>query len=209
MKSDLLNLDGKVIGQVDLSDEIFNSKISSGSLYFKFNAEIANIHPGTVMKKNRALVSGSGRKLYRQKGTGRARVGSIRSPIRRGGGRAFGGQRKNYKIDIPEKIGRKALISLITAKFKNNAIKFIEDIKIETHKTNELVKKLENLINLKNEKGVLIVNDENVNLKKAASNLKTLKLLNVKRLAILPLIGSNKIFITKSALEYLNNLSKL
>jgi len=209
MKVEILNLNGEVQDSIELNEKVFDAQKSLGSLYMKFNTEIANIHPGTVMKKNRGMVKGSGRKLYRQKHTGRARVGSIRSPIRRGGGRAFGGQVKNYKLDLPKKIKYKALFTLLSIKLKNNILKFIEDFKVETPKTKDLIKKLEKFVDFKNnEKATFIVYYDDENLKKAVKNIKFLKILNVKRLKLTNLINAKKIFITKSAVEYLNQLDK-
>ena len=201
MKADLLDFNGKVKEQIELNDKIFNAKISFGAIN-------ANIHPGTAMKKNRAMVRGGGRKPWRQKGTGRARAGSIRSPIWRGGGRTFGGQRRIYKFDLPKKLKLKAIASTITAKLKQGVIKFIDEITVPSGKTKEVIKKLSNIVDIMNEKAVLITENNDESILNATKNLKNLKLLNAKRLKIVPLIDSENILITKDAVEYINKIGE-
>lgn len=208
MKVDLLGLDGKVKGKIELEKKVFNAEISTGAIYTKFVNENANIHIGTAMKKNRAMARGGGRKPWRQKGTGRARAGTIRSPIWRGGGRAFGGQRKIYKFNIPKKLKLKAIASTITAKLKQGVIKFIEEIKVSSGKTKEFIKKISKIADVQNEKVVLITASEDKTLLRSTKNLKNLKILNAKRLKIIPLIDSKKILITESAVEYINKLGE-
>ena len=139
MKVDKYNIEGKVVGQVDLSDEVFAAEINDVLIYEYIKAANANLRQGTHKTKERAEVRGGGAKPWRQKGTGRARAGSSRSPIWRGGGMIFGPRPRDYRIELPKKIKKAAYRSLFSLKAKEGSIKVIEDFEA-AGKTKEVAK---------------------------------------------------------------------
>ncbi|MDD5066534.1 MAG: 50S ribosomal protein L4 [bacterium] len=205
MKQQILNFKKEKVSEITLNEDLSSPDVKLGSLYYKVMSENANIHQGTVFKKSRALVSGGGRKPYQQKHTGRARQGSIRAPHYKGGGRAFGNQRKNYKFQLPVEVKRNSRLALFNLKFKQDLVSIIEDFKTDSVKVKDFIKQFKNLINFK-EDNILIVLDVPGNLKKAVRNIPTVKLMSVKRIKVIDLLSDHKIFMTKSAAEYLNKL---
>ncbi|MFA5518136.1 MAG: 50S ribosomal protein L4, partial [Spirochaetota bacterium] len=127
MKVDKYSIDGTKIGEVELSDEIFGSEINDVIVYEYIKAANANLRQGTHSAKERAEVRGGGAKPWRQKGTGRARVGTIRSPLWRGGGTIFAPSPRDYSIQLPKKIKKAAFISILSIKAKEGAVKVVED----------------------------------------------------------------------------------
>lgn len=137
MKIDKYSKDGKVVGQVELSDDVFNSEINDVLIYELIKAANANLRQGTHKTKERAEVHGGGAKPWRQKGTGRARAGTTRSPIWVGGGTVFGPRPRDYRVDLPKKIKKAAYRSLFSLKAKEGSLKVIEDFTV-TGKTKEM-----------------------------------------------------------------------
>jgi len=207
MNKDIIGFKNKKIGEIKLDPNLTKKDLPTGCLYYKFLNENANIHIGTAFKKNRSLVRGGGAKPWRQKHTGRARAGSRRSPVFVGGGVTFGGQIKNYKFVLPKKIKARALVVLFNLKFRNNKINVIDDIKLDSFKTKEFINLTKKLISL-NEKCILIVKNIDEKLLKSTRNLKHIRLIDVTRIPIRELVNNLPIFITKSAVEYLNEFSK-
>jgi len=207
MNKDIIGFNNEKIGEIKLDPNLTKKDLPTGCLYYKFLNENANIHIGTAFKKNRSLVRGGGAKPWRQKHTGRARAGSRRSPVFVGGGVTFGGQIKNYKFVLPKKIKARALVVLFNLKFRNNKINVIDDIKLDSFKTKEFINLTKKLISL-NEKCILIVKNIDEKLLKSTRNLKHIRLIDVTRIPIRELVNNLPIFITKSAVEYLNEFSK-
>ncbi|MBN1897651.1 MAG: 50S ribosomal protein L4 [Spirochaetes bacterium] len=208
MKVELLDINGSVKGDLDLDDRIMNAKDSLGAIYQKFVNENANLHPGTVMKKNRGMVRGGGKKPWRQKGTGRARTGSIRTPLRRGGGMAFGGQKKVYKYTLPKQIRLKAIASALSLKYKQGVVKFIEEPGNTTGKTKQMAKILSKIVKKNKGKIILILQKSDKELLRSLRNISHLEMMNAARMKLLPLVDSKNILITRSAAEYLNEIAK-
>ncbi len=206
MKKEIVNLKNTKISEIELNEKLTSDTIQTGSLYYKWLNENANIHPGNAFKKSRALVRGGGRKPYQQKHTGRARQGSIRAPHYKGGGRAWGNQYKNYKFNLPTALKRNALISIFNIKFKQNLITLIENFNIKTPSVNEFLELFKNLVDVQKEKIILIILEGDKNLSMAIRNLNAITLMSIKRMKIIPLLNKNKIFMTKDAVEYLNTL---
>lgn len=204
MKKEILGFNKEKAGEIDLARELSDDNVKSGSIYYKYTNENFNMHIGTVFKKNRTLVRGGGAKPWRQKHTGRARAGSRRSPIFVGGGVTFGNQRRNYKFHLPRKIKYLSIVALFNMKFKQDLITIISDIKLNAPRVKEFMKLVKNLIDF-NKNVILVVKEIDDNLKKATRNIKTIKLLSVKRLVIRYFINNNNIFVSKDAIEYLNS----
>src|ERR1700734_3205497 len=139
---DIKNLEGKNVGQIDLPDEVFGAKVNPNLLHETVRWYQASMRAGTHKTKGRGEVSGSGRKLWKQKGTGRARVGSIRSSIWRKGGTVHGPQPHKYSYALPHKMVLGALRSALSAKFADQKLTVVEDWSLGSHKTKEFRKVL-------------------------------------------------------------------
>jgi large subunit ribosomal protein L4 len=202
MVFDKYSINGKVIGKVEASDSVFKAEVNDNLIYEMIKAANANLRQGTHSTKRRAEVSGGGIKPYRQKGTGRARQGSIRAPQWKGGGIVFGPHPREYKIELPRKIKEKAMISLLSLKAKEGAIKVVEDFKVKDGKTKEMAV-IGKALEIK--KGVLITEGEDKLTKLAIRNIPWFVYNNAKRMSSRDIFYSKTIVITESAVNYLNN----
>src|SRR5580698_2887197 len=165
---DVLNLSGKKVGQVDLADAVFGAKVNPHLLHEASRWYQREIRRGTAKTKEKSEVSGAGRKLWRQKGTGRARVGSIRSPLWRHGGTVHGPRPRDYSYALPKKMLLGALRSALSAKLAEQKLTVVDAWTLETHKTKAL---LETLGKLNHKKSALLVAyGENRNLELASRN---------------------------------------
>lgn len=202
MVLDKYSINGKVIGQVEIADSVFKAKINDVLLYELIKAANANLRQGTHATKERSAVSGGGIKPWKQKGTGRARQGSIRAPQWKGGGTVFGPRPRDYRIDLPKNIKREAMRSLFSLKIKEGSIKILEDFNIKEGKTKEIAQ-IGKSLNIK--KGVLITDGEDKLLKRAIRNIPWFLYNNAKRISSRDIFYSKAILITESAVNYLNS----
>jgi large subunit ribosomal protein L4 len=202
MVFDKYSINGKVIGKVEVSDSVFKAEVNDILIYELIKAANSNLRQGTHSTKRRAEVSGGGIKPYRQKGTGRARQGSIRAPQWKGGGVVFGPHPRDYRIDLPRKIRERAMVSLLSLKAKEGAIKIVEDFNVKEGKTKEMAvigKALEI------RKGVLVADGEDKLTKRAIRNIPWLIYNNAKRISSRDIFYSKTVVFTESAVNYLNN----
>ncbi|MGE5341602.1 MAG: 50S ribosomal protein L4 [Candidatus Omnitrophota bacterium] len=168
LKIKVKNLQSQDVSEIDLPEEIFDYPLNEHLIYEAVKNFRANQRQGTVATKTRGKVSGSGRKLWRQKGTGRARMGSIRSPLWRGGGIAFGPQPRDYSYKMPKKAKQNALKSVLSDKMRNARILVVNDITLESVKTRDTLSLLKNfefdklLIVDKKENNKLILSTRNI-----------------------------------------------
>ena len=135
MKLDVVNGNNETVGAVDLKDEIFGGRVKAGLIWEAVVQENASERRGTHATKNRALVSGSGKKPWRQKGTGRARVGEIRNPLWRKGGTVFGPMPRSYAYELPKKVRRGALVAALAQKLKDGAVIVVDRLEAGDRKT--------------------------------------------------------------------------
>jgi large subunit ribosomal protein L4 len=142
MQVPVYNVNGEVVKQMDIDDRVFAISPNESVIHQAVIRQMANMRQGTACTKTRSEVAGSKQKMYRQKHTGRARAGSIRSPLRRGGGITFGPKPRNYRQALPKKMRQLALRSVLSAKAKDKEIIFLDEIKLEEIKTKEIVKLL-------------------------------------------------------------------
>ena len=199
-KIDVVNLDGKKVGSLELADEVFG-QINEDLLYEAVKHYRAGQRAGTHATKNKKLVSGSGKKLWRQKGTGRARVGSIRSPLWRHGGTVHGPQPRSYDYQFPRKKLMGALRSALAAKLADGKLIVVEDFELKAAKTKAF---RETLDNLKVEKtAVLVEGAENVNLERSARNLDGVELVRGSEVHPYHLLRYDQAIFSKPALEKL------
>lgn len=199
------NVQGKEKGTTNLSDEVFNIKPNKNAIYYSLRAELANERLGTASTKVRSEVRGSGAKPWRQKGTGRARAGSRRSPIWVGGGIAFGPKPRSYKIRLPKKIKRESVKSLLSLKMSESALKVVEDFTVETGKTRDFSALASRLVDIDRKRRVLIIDREPNRLnKRAGRNIPWLKYYNADLLNTKDLYRATQIILTESAVQLLN-----
>ncbi|WP_027121260.1 50S ribosomal protein L4 [Mycoplasma leonicaptivi] len=193
--------------EVKLPQELFNSeKIYEQAIFDSILSERASRRQGTHQVKNRAEVSGSGKKPWRQKGTGRARHASLRSPIWVGGGRAFGPQtNKNYSLKVNKKVKYAAFVSALTLLAKDNAV-IVNDLELKAIKTKDLVAKLEEL-KVNNLRHILIVT-ENLFVFKSSQNLQNVKTVKANSITVESLIGADVMIISNESLEILQRKAR-
>jgi large subunit ribosomal protein L4 len=204
MKTKVFTIDGTEKKQIELNDDVFNREVSMGSIYHAIRNELANRRVGTSCVKTRSEVRGSHQKMYRQKGTGRARAGTRRSPVRVGGGIIFGPRPRSFNYRIPKKMKRLAIKSILSLKMKENRIRIIEDFTIESGKTKEFVKLLQGHVDAKNT--VVIFKDDNTLTKRAGRNIPWLKLIAFNRLNAHDLFYGLNLIIHESAALELNKV---
>jgi large subunit ribosomal protein L4 len=201
---DVKNLNNEVVGKLDLADAVFAGPINEGLMHLAVKQYLASLRSGTHNTKTRAEVSGSGRKPWRQKGTGRARVGEIRNPLWRKGGTVFGPRPRNYEAPLPKKMFRAALKSALAKKFKENQLNVIEAFALETHKTKTFSQTLTKLGF--DRKVLLIDHQENPNLWLAARNLSEVQLLANLQVTPYHVLNAKHVVFTKAAIEALQEV---
>ncbi|UXR53210.1 50S ribosomal protein L4 [Staphylococcus simulans] len=194
---DVLKVDGSKAGSVELSDAVFAIEPNKDVLFEAINLQRASLRQGTHSVKNRSAVRGGGRKPWRQKGTGRARQGTIRAPQWRGGGIVFGPTPRNYAYKMPKKMRRLALRSALSFKVQENEFKIIDAFGLEAPKTKEFTKVLSNL---ELPKKVLVVTEsEDVNVELSARNIPGVQITTVTGLNVLDITSADSVLITEAA----------
>jgi large subunit ribosomal protein L4 len=198
IKVDLLTGANKKAGEVELNPDIFASPVNAAVMHQVVVMQLAKRRSGTASTKNRAIVSGGGRKPWRQKGTGRARAGTIRSPLWVGGGTIFGPTPRDYSQKVPRKMCKLALKSAISSKLKEGNLLVLQDILIDSPRTKTMV---ENFKNLGIEKKVLVVCAErDENLYKSCRNIPGTKVLLPEGLNAYDILYHDKLIIFEKAL---------
>jgi large subunit ribosomal protein L4 len=209
MKVSVLDIKGKETGrEVELSESVFGLEPNDHVVYLDVKQHLANKRQGTHKAKERADIVGSTRKIKKQKGTGTARAGSIKSPIFRGGGRVFGPRPRDYHFKLNKKLKRLARKTVLSQKLKNNQLMIVEDFGFEAPKTKEFLNLLDNL-NIRDKKSLIVLDESNNNVYLSSRNLKSAKVVNVSELNTYNIMNSNVLLISESRLEELqNNLNK-
>jgi len=196
-KVDLYNVSGKVIGDIELKDEVFNAEINADAMYLAVESYLANQRQGTQSTKTRAEVSGGGIKPWRQKGTGRARQGSIRAPQWIKGGIALGPKPRTYTIKLNKKVKRVALKSALSSKVAENNIIVLDAIEFSEIKTKNMVELLKNL-NL-DTNALIVLGDKNENVVRSAKNIPNVKTAYVNTINVYDIVKYNKFIVTSEA----------
>jgi large subunit ribosomal protein L4 len=190
---------GSVKGQVDLPAGVFEVKGKQGPIWDAVKCYLANQRQGNACTKTRAEVSGTGKKPYRQKHTGRARHGSRRSPIFMGGGIVFGPRPRDYSYDIPKKLRRQALFLALTARKEQDALKVVEDFEPAEPKTKEMVKILSGLGF--SGSTLMLVASATENLKRASRNIPHLTLMPARSVGTYQVLMHDRVVFTESGLK--------
>ncbi len=195
---DLLNSKGENVGKISLPEEIFGKKVNPGLVHEALVSQLAMARRGTASAKTRAEVSGGGAKPWRQKGTGRARVGSNRSPLWRHGGVTFGPKPRSYKTAFPKKKRRSAVKQILSEKIRENRLRVIDSLMLEEGKTKKakaLLEKMDVLMGT-----LVIAKGKDANLSRAFANLPKVKLITVQSINIRDLLNYERIIITRDAI---------
>ncbi|MGY0836773.1 50S ribosomal protein L4 [Aerococcus urinaeequi] len=195
----LFKQDGSQAGEITLNDEIFAIEPNENAIYDVVIMQQASLRQGTHKVKGRSEVSGGGRKPWRQKGTGRARQGSIRSPQWVGGGRAFGPTPRSYAYKLPRKVRRLALRSALSNKVAENNFIVVDELAFETPKT-KLFQEVLNNLQVEN-KVLVVINKDNDNAQLSARNLPNVKVVDENNVNVYDLVNAEKVIITKAALS--------
>lgn len=193
----LYNIDGQQVGDIDLKDSIFGAEVNVEAMHQVVKMLLANRRQGTQSALTRAEVSGGGIKPWRQKGTGRARQGSIRSPQWTHGGIVFAPKPRSYRYSVPRKIKRIAMKSALSSKVTENNIIVLDELNFDAPKTKQMVNILENL--KVDSKVLLVLADNNENVIKSARNIPNVKTSLVNTLNVYDILNYDKFVITKSA----------
>lgn len=197
---DVYGLDGKVEGKLTLPEEIFGEKVNKTLLAQAVRVYLANKRQGNASTKTRGEVDGSTRKIYRQKGTGRARHGSVRAPIFVKGGIVFGPKPRDFSLDLPKKMRRKALFSALAAKLHDGELKVLSGLEAMEPKTKQFVAAMKNL-DLLEKKLLLVMADDLKSVKRASKNVQGVSSTAVKRLNAYDVLNNKHVVVMKDAVE--------
>lgn len=203
-KLEVLDMDGATVGEVELSEGIFGITPNEAVLHDAVVMQQASLRQGTHAVKNRSAVRGGGRKPYSQKGTGRARQGSIRSPQFVGGGVVFGPTPRSYRYRLPKKVRRLALKSALASKAQNQELIVLDKLDLEQPKTKEMVKVLNNLG--ADRKALVVTSSIEEKEERAARNIPGVKLVTATGINVLDLLFHDKLIITRDALAQIEEV---
>ncbi len=195
---DVQNIEGKQISQVELADDVFGIPVKPSVLHEVVTMQLSNRRSGTAAVKHRSDVRGSGRKLFRQKGTGRARRGDIKSPLLRGGGVVFGPDKRNYSYKVPKKVRKLALKMALSSKLIENELMVLDQFELDEIKT----KKFANVLDTLKLKSALIVTEKpNDNLELSARNVPNVKVLRSEGLNVYDILKYRMLVMLEPAVK--------
>ena len=194
---DVVDTSRNKVAQIDVSDTIFNAPVREHLFYDVVRMQLASRRSGTAATKTRSEVSGGGKKPWKQKGTGRARSGSSRSPLWRGGGTMFGPTPRSYEYAVPKKVRKLALCSALSMKRKENKMLIVDKLELQEIKTAAFV----NLLRQLGFSNVLIIAQENSNLEKSARNVPHVKVLRPEGLNVYDVLRYEQLIITQPCVE--------
>lgn len=203
MEVNVINISGKETGaKVQLPDAIFAVKPNDHAIYLDVKQYLANQRQGTHTSKQRNEIAGSTRKLYKQKGTGGARAGSIKSPLFNGGGRVFGPQPRDYSFKLNKKLKSLARRSALTYKAQDNSVVVLEDFSFDAIKTKNYIQLVTNL-NLTGEKTLLVLPTQNDNIYLSSRNIKSAKVITAAQLSTYDVLHAGKLLLTTETVKTL------
>ena len=196
--ADVFDIEKKKVSQVDLNDAVFGAEVNEAIIYDVVKMQLASRRSGTASTKTRSDVRGGGKKPWRQKGTGRARAGTTRSPIWRGGGIVFGPHPRDYSYSIPKKVRKKAIISALSMKFKENKMFILKDFPMEKIST-RIFKGVFDLFSLK--KALFILDDNNAVLLKSSRNIKNVKMIRSEGINVYDILNHEHLILLEPSVK--------
>jgi large subunit ribosomal protein L4 len=195
---EVLNSTGAKVSEVELPDEIFSIPVKTGVLHEVVRSQLVSKREGTAASKTRGMISGSTKKLFRQKGTGNARAGSIKSPLRKGGGVIFGPSPRSYEIKVPKKVRKLALKMALSAKVSDNQLFVVDALELEEIKT----KALANVLSALNLDDLLIVSDaDDSKLALSSRNIPDVKVIKTEGLNVYDILKFKNLLLVESSIE--------
>ena len=206
MEAKVYSTSAKEIRTVELNEEVFAREVSDGAIYYAVKNELANRRVGTACTKTRAEVNYSNTKPFKQKGTGSARRGDKKSPVMVGGGTIFGPKPRDFGFDLPKKVKRLAMKSILSLQAQSDRLTVVEDFTVESGKTKDLLKVLNNFA--KDERTVVILKDDDAKIKQAGRNLHNVYFLSFNRLRAHDLFYGRKVILLESAAKNLSEFYK-
>lgn len=204
-KLSVYNLAGQVTGEIELNDQVFGVEFNEAVVHQAIVMQLANQRQGTSATKTRGMVRGGGRKPWKQKGTGRARCGSTRSPIWVGGGTTFGPQPRSYAKKMPRKARRLALCCALSAKVAAGEMVVVEGLNFDAPKTKNVVAML-GAFDAADKKALIITNGDNVNVELSARNMPKVTAISNMGLNCFDILNSNKVFLDKEIVEQIEEV---
>jgi len=198
MRVDVFDKNGSKVSELDLNDKIYSGEVKEHLFYEVVKMQLANRRSGTASTKTRAFVSGGGVKPWKQKGTGRARSGSNRSPVWRHGGTVFGPKPRDYSYKVPKRVAKEALMAALRLKLKDGLLKVVDTLELAQPKTKAA---LEMLRKSAPTNALIVIDGENRNLNLAVRNLKDYKVIDARGINVYDLLDYDNLIITRSALE--------
>ena len=209
MKLSIVNITGKDTGKkVTLNDSIFKIEPNDHAIYLDVKQYLANQRQGTHKSKERSEIAGSTRKIKRQKGTGTARAGSIKSPIFRGGGRIFGPKPRDYSFKLNKKVKQLARKSALSYKANSNMIKVLEDFNYEVPKTKEFIE-FRNNLEVADKKMLLVLSEQNKNIYLSSRNIKDVKVVTISELSTYDIMNAKVLLFVENSIEPLHKLFRI
>jgi large subunit ribosomal protein L4 len=196
--ADVFDIENKKVAQVDLNDAVFGAEVNEAIIYDVVKMQLASRRSGSASTKTRSDVRGGGKKPWRQKGTGRARAGTSRSPIWRGGGIVFGPHPRDYSYSIPKKIRKKAIISALSMKFKENKMLVLKDFPMEKIST-RIFKGVVDLFSLK--KALFVIDETNEVLLKSSRNIKNVKMIRSEGINVYDILNHEHLILLEPSVK--------
>jgi large subunit ribosomal protein L4 len=204
MQVPVYSMTGEVVKQIDITDSVFALPFKEAVVHQALIRQLANARQGTASTKTRSEVAGSKQKLYRQKHTGRARAGSVRSPLRRGGGVTFGPKPRSYRQAMPKKMRQLAIRNVLSAKVRDNELMVLDELRLEEPKTKEMVKVL---AALGIEASALIATSEpEENIIRSARNLSEVKTIPARLLNVVDITSHKILLMTEAAVHQVEQM---
>lgn len=208
MELEVYKIDGTKTGNKQkLDDDVFGFEPNDHAIYLDVKQHLANARQGTHKSKERGEIRGSTRKIKRQKGTGTARMGSIKSPILRGGGRAFGPRPRDYSFKLNKKLKRVARKSALSYKIKDKEILILEDFNFETPRTKDFVQLL-NSFKLQDKKVLVVIANSDKNLYLSSRNIQKAKIIDAKSINTYDILNANNLLIAESSVSEIEKIYK-
>ncbi|MGA9110391.1 MAG: 50S ribosomal protein L4 [Smithella sp.] len=195
---DVFDIEKKKVAEVDLNDAVFAAEVNEAIIYDVVKMQLASRRSGTASTKTRSDVSGGGKKPWRQKGTGRARSGTSRSPIWRSGGTVFGPHPRDYSYSIPKKVRKKALISALSMKLKENKVVVLKDFPMDKIST-RVFKSVFDLFSLK--KALFVLDDNNEVLLKSSRNIKNVKMVRSEGINVYDILNHEHLILLEPSVK--------
>lgn len=204
MQIPVYNMGGEVVKHIDIADSVFAVPVNEAVVYQALVRQLANARQGTASTKTRGEVAGSKQKMYRQKHTGRARAGSIRSPLRRGGGVTFGPKPRSYRQAMPKGMRRLAIRCVLSAKAGDNELIVLDDLKFDEPRTREMAKVLSMLA--VEGSALIATSNPEANLVKSARNLPRVRTIPARLLNVVDITSHKKLLMTEAAVRQVEQL---